>query len=1155
MKRIKWNNNLVRELNRAFLGQKTSTRCRSSKSLLHNRRRGTRDSFAEKDYNPLAKYQESADLGRLYDYDSRVFVNKKMKAGGSGDLRNVVKLDKSFLDELKDKATLKQKNSNDEKFNSQNLKNLIKSKKKIVDYDAPHLDLSKSNKQLFDEIRKNASQSRDLKYNNPSKKWSNSFSNQELKQMKKLFNSIPVDATVSGKLITDALQVGDLVAIGQELLKLYIVAKVPESFASAIVTLLSDRGDVLFVHTSTICLRIPGAVPTSLRPMLRQFVELETKHLDSMPIGVPDAKFSKSKEALPTDLQAEYVSIEASAELDEEAEYEPQNLLVTQASSQLLTNTAVQTFLVPEPAREMYYRALTQVSSDAFSMIEEFNTKLEKLHRSLQFDMTSELNAPRSISIFELLSRVEDVEKQNQNPSATTSLALSPAKMVDYDKISFPIAKYMAIVFVLKKQSRLWTIQKSSQTPTRVTIWPLAQIVHEDLILQYLNNKGGIAEIAKYCVEKIAQVDSMHQTSLSSLPPPPPQFENIKNILKAYVIGKYENNPGVSSTVISLLRAIDDGLYKKTGVSQIEDAYKFEYSSGKAYDLLTKLDNDIISNPNNWFPEAKLPSEELTLKSSSQEEYLRYFDDAYNSINRDILMDKCLSENLFANDPLAKIRVDMTEVPVYCIDDASAHEIDDGISIHEEKGEYVISTHIAEPSSFIKPDSPLSSIALERASTTYFPENVVPMFPKAIADLAGLGVNGKETRTFVIQYRLKKEDIDFFIEQSERDAMYIPEPTFLERVKQQAELSAKVRFALTKRYPQGFTYDAVENLLNSGGIFGASNLGNGRNSGVSLSATRTDFQNLNKLSKISKLFWLHRKLKNAYVGTGNARISIKQTMAEDKDLLIDGSNLIRMKLPNSTNSISFVKDKKKTSVQLVTENMIMANYLVANIADKLGIDILYKFLDPKYEKNLLNEYNDLLRKASQNGDIPMQKKLDLFLLFPKTFILATPQMHFPMALSMYSNITSPLRRYIDIINQWKFQEYLLKTEMVSKTSVDAVISHLNSRGEIQKRLQKSTEGFWQALMLKVFIQQYSSQENMAKDLNLTLCLRHNPASSQMVSLVHDLFTFVRMHLEVSNALLQDIKSGRVQVGDPLDPTRLVCKKLDIIENELIFEYK
>ena len=78
------------------------------------------------------------------------------------------------------------------------------------------------------------------------------------------------------------------------------------------------------------------------------------------------------------------------------------------------------------------------------------------------------------------------------------------------------------------------------------------------------------------------------------------------------------------------------------------------------------------------------------------------------------ILQNTIANEIYNEDPLQHLRQDMREIPIYCIDDPTAHEIDDGISIHEDQQDYIVSIHVAEPSSYIKPDSIISSLAFEK---------------------------------------------------------------------------------------------------------------------------------------------------------------------------------------------------------------------------------------------------------------------------------------------------------------------------------------------------------------------------------------------------------------------------------------------------------
>ena len=66
-----------------------------------------------------------------------------------------------------------------------------------------------------------------------------------------------------------------------------------------------------------------------------------------------------------------------------------------------------------------------------------------------------------------------------------------------------------------------------------------------------------------------------------------------------------------------------------------------------------------------------------------------------------------------------------------------------------------------------------------------------------------------------------------------------------------------------------------------------------------------------------------------------------------------------MKLANSNNTISIgFANLESASIKLVTENMIIANYLTARFATTNKIKILYRYLDPKFNDELLSEYQN-----------------------------------------------------------------------------------------------------------------------------------------------------------------------------------------------------
>ncbi|KAK9857222.1 hypothetical protein WJX84_010904 [Apatococcus fuscideae] len=96
------------------------------------------------------------------------------------------------------------------------------------------------------------------------------------------------------------------------------------------------------------------------------------------------------------------------------------------------------------------------------------------------------------------------------------------------------------------------------------------------------------------------------------------------------------------------------------------------------------------------------------------------------------------AEDVLANpcpDADANVRQDLTHMTVLAIDDASTVEVDDGVSAEVlADGQVKIWAHIADPSRWIGPDSPLAAEAKQRTSTMYLATGSIPMFPSSLAN-------------------------------------------------------------------------------------------------------------------------------------------------------------------------------------------------------------------------------------------------------------------------------------------------------------------------------------------------------------------------------------------------------------------------------------
>ncbi|HEX8690527.1 MAG TPA: RNB domain-containing ribonuclease [Solirubrobacterales bacterium] len=78
-------------------------------------------------------------------------------------------------------------------------------------------------------------------------------------------------------------------------------------------------------------------------------------------------------------------------------------------------------------------------------------------------------------------------------------------------------------------------------------------------------------------------------------------------------------------------------------------------------------------------------------------------------------------------------RRDLTGLPTFTVDPATARDFDDAVSARREGDSIRIWVHIADVAAHVRPGSPLDAEARRRANSTYAPGTVEPMLPHALS--------------------------------------------------------------------------------------------------------------------------------------------------------------------------------------------------------------------------------------------------------------------------------------------------------------------------------------------------------------------------------------------------------------------------------------
>ncbi|OCH94410.1 RNB-domain-containing protein [Obba rivulosa] len=89
-------------------------------------------------------------------------------------------------------------------------------------------------------------------------------------------------------------------------------------------------------------------------------------------------------------------------------------------------------------------------------------------------------------------------------------------------------------------------------------------------------------------------------------------------------------------------------------------------------------------------------------------------------------------QGLYSLDPVESLRHDFSNMPVYVIDDYGAQELDDGISVERvpsEPGNIWLHIHIADPTAVLSPTSDVVKDVSRKLQTVYLLDQTIPMLP------------------------------------------------------------------------------------------------------------------------------------------------------------------------------------------------------------------------------------------------------------------------------------------------------------------------------------------------------------------------------------------------------------------------------------------
>lgn len=374
-----------------------------------------------------------------------------------------------------------------------------------------------------------------------------------------------------------------------------------------------------------------------------------------------------------------------------------------------------------------------------------------------------------------------------------------------------------------------------------------------------------------------------------------------------------------------------------------------------------------------------------------------------------------------SKDEVSK-RLDIRKTTTFTIDPKDAKDFDDALSVKKLKnGNWEVGVHIADVSHYVKRGGVIDTEAIERATSVYLVDRVIPMLPEVLSNnICSLKPNVDRLAYSIL----------FEMDESANMLDYTIKKTVIH---------SDVRF----------TYQTAQDVIDN-------------KEGKLVS----ELLLLDKLSKI-----LRDKRKE------NGSINFEST--EVKFILDKNNNPIDVYFKESLSTNHLIEEfmllANKTVAKHIgfpTKDAKTFVYRIHDIPDSDRIstlnNIVKKFghsINNESSNKLSQSINKLLKNVKGKGEQQMVETLTIRSM-AKAIYTTNNIGHYGLAFKHYSHFTSPIRRYPDLIVHRLLEQYINGGNSVDKETIEKICNHCSEMEKVSSRAERDSIKYMQVKFLK-----------------------------------------------------------------------------------------
>ncbi|KAI0486433.1 hypothetical protein F4859DRAFT_370281 [Xylaria cf. heliscus] len=366
-------------------------------------------------------------------------------------------------------------------------------------------------------------------------------------------------------------------------------------------------------------------------------------------------------------------------------------------------------------------------------------------------------------------------------------------------------------------------------------------------------------------------------------------------------------------------------------------------------------------------------------------------------------------------DTLSLIRKPLNDVTAYCIDDITAGEIDDAVSLERTSNpeEYWIHVHVADPASSFGADTPVAKHAELIPEAIYLPGHLEPMLPASLIHERFSLAPDRPCLTFSALVNT--------------DGVVLEEKITANTLKDVVYMTYENAALAIGEMREDVYAGGAEWALGTEPKVKTAN----RKMSQPDDLTTEQKNDLTILSKLGKTIQEKRLEKGAipfFQSRPMATVGFDGVMVKESQGFITTAGDPQIRVHYS----------QRSRTDLVENAMKLANEVAARWCHERGIPIPYR-TQPHALRNaaLVQQYaRDVLSPMLNSGVRPDETVWrHMWSLLGVDEVSTSPNPHFTLGSDMYTKATSPLRRFSDLIVHWQIEAALLEEEKLNRKLV------------------------------------------------------------------------------------------------------------------------